>query len=255
MKKIRVGIFGFGSAGKLVVNEFLKDDRFTVCWVVRHSDTQRGQFAGILLGHEREEGRLYSNEDVGSSFFYEHPVDVIIDFSYEKGVYLYEAGAKAGIPVVTAISNYEEAELRQLEMYAQTAPVLYSPNITIGINVLMIAAQTLQKIVPHADIEIVEEHFSTKKEVSGTAKRIAKALNVDEMERINSVRVGGIVGHHEIIFGLPNQTIRLVHDSLSRAAFGQGAIFAALHIVDNKPGMYTMEAIIAEKFKSNIPVY
>ncbi|MBP2658692.1 MAG: Dihydrodipicolinate reductase [Firmicutes bacterium] len=70
----------------------------------------------------------------------------------------------------------------------------------------MVAAQILQRIVPHADIEIVEEHFKGKNEISGTAKKIANALNLDVEEHVNSIRVGGIVGHHEIIFGLPNQS-------------------------------------------------
>ncbi len=57
--------------------------------------------------------------------------------------------------------------------------------------------------------------------------KIADILGLDKARHVNSIRVGGIVGKHEIIFGLPNQTIRLVHESISKAAFGQGAIFAA----------------------------
>ena len=100
-----------------------------------------------------------------------------------------------------------------------------------------------------------EEHFKAKSEVSGTAKRIAGVLDLNPKTHINSIRVGGIVGRHEIIFGLPNQTIRLSHESISRAAFGQGAIFAAKAILGKPPGMYTMENIIAKMFEQNIPVY
>ncbi|MDF2876232.1 MAG: Dihydrodipicolinate reductase, partial [Sporomusa sp.] len=107
----------------------------------------------------------------------------------------------------------------------------------------------------HADIEIVEEHFKGKKEVSGTAQRIANVLSLNVEEHLNSIRVGGIVGRHEIIFGMPNQTIRLSHESISRAAFGQGSIFAVKFLIDQPPGMYTMETIIAEMFRQNIPVY
>lgn len=72
---------------------------------------------------------------------------------------------------------------------------------------------------------------------------------------MNSIRVGGIVGRHEVIFGLPNQTIRLVHESINRAAFGQGAIFAAKWLVNKSKGMYSMETIISDMFKKNVPVY
>jgi 4-hydroxy-tetrahydrodipicolinate reductase len=63
------------------------------------------------------------------------------------------------------------------------------------------------------------------------------------------------VGKHEIIFGLPNQTIRLVHESINRAAFGQGAIFAANWLAGAPVGLYSMENIIVDMFKRNIPVY
>lgn len=113
-----------------------------------------------------------------------------------------------GIPIISAISKYEQKEPDLLKNFTKYTSVLYSPNITLGINVLMVAAQIIQKIVPRADIEIIEEHFKGKTEVSGTAKKIAKALNLNEEEQLNSIRVGGIVGRHEIIFGMPNQTIR-----------------------------------------------
>jgi len=118
----------------------------------------------------------------------------------------------------------------------------------------MVVAHVLQNIAPHADIEIVEEHFREKKEVSGTAKKIAKVLSADPAN-IHSIRVGKIIGKHDIIFGLANQTIRLSHESVDRAAFGQGAIFAAKFLVEQAPGLYSMEQIVSGMFKKNIPVY
>jgi 4-hydroxy-tetrahydrodipicolinate reductase len=115
----------------------------------------------------------------------------------------------------------------------------------LGINFLIAASKVLQKIAPQADIEIVEEHFRDKKDVSGTALRIAEDLNLDKDNCVNSVRVGGIIGRHEVIFGLPHQTIRLIHESLSRAAFGQGAIYAAKWLMKKKKGIYTMEQALA----------
>ena len=92
----------------------------------------------------------------------------------------------------------------------------------------------LQRIVPDADIEIIEEHFREKPDFSGTALRIAEDLGLDKEHHVNSIRVGGIVGKHEVIFGLPNQTIRIIHESLNRSAFGQGAIYAAKWLMTKK---------------------
>lgn len=255
MEKIKIGVFGFGKTGKIVTNEFLNDSLFTLEWVVRKGYEDHRKYASRLLGHEFDAGEIFSIEDIDDEFFANRPVDALVDFSDLTGIYLYEKAAAAGIPIISAISKYEQEELALLQSFAESAPVLYSPNITLGINVLMVAAQILQKIAPHADIEIVEEHFKGKKEVSGTAKKIANALNLNVDEHLNSVRVGGVVGRHEIIFGMPNQTIRLLHESISRAAFGQGAIFAAKFLIGQQPGLYTMETVIADMFRQNIPVY
>lgn len=255
MEQIRIGIFGFGKTGKIIANEFLHDNLFTLEWVVRKGYEDHRKYASRLLGHECDAGEIFSIGDIDDKFFDTRPIDALIDFSGLTGLYLYEKAASAGIPIISAISQYEKEELDLLQSFAESAPVLYSPNITLGINVLLVAAQILQKIAPHADIEIVEEHFKGKKEVSGTAKKIAKALNLNVKEHLHSIRVGGIVGRHEIIFGMPNQTIRLLHESISRAAFGQGAIFAAKFLLGQPPGLYTMETVIADMFRKNIPVY
>lgn len=254
MKTIKVGFLGFGKTGKVVVNEFLSNRLFTLSWVVRRGQEDQHKYASRMLGHEFDAGEIFSVDDITDDFFLEKNVDVIVDFSDSTGVHLYKKAAQMGVPIISAVSKYEQDDLELLQSFAESTAVLYSPNITLGINVVLVAAQILQKIIPHADIEVVEEHFKGKKEISGTAQKIANVLSL-EAEHVNSIRVGGIVGHHEIIFGLPYQIIRLSHQSLNRAAFGQGAIFAAKFLLEKPPGMYTMETVIAEMFRQNIPVY
>ncbi|MFN3455474.1 MAG: dihydrodipicolinate reductase C-terminal domain-containing protein [Pseudobdellovibrio sp.] len=70
--------------------------------------------------------------------------------------------------------------------------------------------------------------------------------------QVNSIRVGGVVGKHEVIFGLPNQTIRLIHESINRAAFGAGAAFAGKWLHEKPSGLYTMEQVFHEKFLKKI---
>lgn len=253
-KKIKIGIFGFGRTGRLVTNEFLRDKNFEVVWVARKSLKDHCKFASHLLGYEFEGGEIYSIVDIDENFFENHHVDIIVDFSSAKGIYSYQAAAKSGVKIISAISKYDPEDLQLLESLKNETAVLCSPNITLGVNFLLIASQILQKIAPHADIEIVEEHFRDKKETSGTALKIATILGLEKDKHVNSIRVGGIVGKHEIIFGLPNQTIRLVHESFNRAAFGQGAIFAANWLIHKKKGLFKMENIIIDMFQKNIPV-
>ena len=126
--------------------------------------------------------------------------------------------------------------------------ILYSPNITLGINFLIVASQILRKIAPNADVEIIEEHFRGKKSVSGTALRVAELLKLNKDQHINSIRVGGTVGRHEVVFGFPNQTIRMVHESISRVAFAKGALYAVRWLKNKQKGLYTMEKIISADF-------
>ena len=111
----------------------------------------------------------------------------------------------------------------------------------------MLAAKILKNIAPYTDVEIIEEHFKSKKEVSGTAIKITEALSL-EKDIIKSVRAGGIVGRHEIIFGFPYQTVRLIHESITREAFGNGALFAAQNLVGRKKGLYSMEDLLMPYF-------
>lgn len=255
MKRISVGLFGFGKTGKLVASEFLKDGRFELKWVVKRTKKLAENYASRLLGHEKKIGQIHAVGKLGPRFFAKNPVDILVDFSSPQGYRSYAAAADAGVRIVTAISKYEPEDLAALRELSQKTAVLVSPNITLGINFLLVASQVLQRIAPHADIEIVEEHFRDKAEVSGTALKIAQLLGLERAQHVNSIRVGGIVGRHEVVFGLPNQTIRLVHESINRAAFGQGAIFGALWLADKGPGLYTMEQIVADLMSRNVPIY
>lgn len=240
--KLSIGLWGFGKTGRLVASEIIQDTNCTLNWVMKNASDYDGKYASHILGFQHDEGQLFSTQNVNlHQFFNDYPVDIIIDFSNSNGIHQYKQAASKGIRIVSAISNYEEKDMKVLEKASQKTAVLYSPNITLGINFVIEASKLLKSIVPHADIEIIEEHFKDKKDVSGTAIRMADTLNLDPRQHINSIRVGGIVGKHEVIFGLPNQTIRIVHETHNRAAFGQGAIYAAKWLMMKNIGMYTME--------------
>ena len=244
--KISVGLFGFGKTGSVVANEIIKDNDCELKWVIRESSVHEGAYASRYLGFEHDEGKIYSLNNIDlEQFFSKEKVDVIIDFSASCAVDEYKNAVIYGTRIVSAISKYNENEFEHLKELSNKAAVLYSPNITLGVNFLIEASKLLQNIAPHADIEIIEEHFKGKKGVSGTALRIAEDLGLDKEKHINSIRVGGIVGKHEVVFGLPNQTIRIVHESLNRAAFGQGAIYAAKWIITQEKGMFSMEQALS----------
>jgi 4-hydroxy-tetrahydrodipicolinate reductase len=250
---LKVGLFGFGRAGRAVATVLLQSEEAYLCWVIRKSTVLQHRSVPEFLGIKHDEpGLIFSKDEwTPEQLFDKHPVDVIIDFSSADVVLFYgEEAAKRNIAIVTAISAYPEETVALLKKLSHKTRVLWSPNITIGINFLMLAAKILKTISPYTDIEIIEEHFKNKKEVSGTAKKISETLSLPDTN-IKSVRAGGIVGRHEIIFGFPYQTVRLIHESIQREAFGNGALFAANNLVNRKNGFYTMENLLIPYFNLN----
>ena len=247
---MKIGLFGFGRAGKAVATVSLQSEEVYLCWVIRKSKGLQHRSVSEFLGiNKDDQGLIFSKDEwTPEQLFDKHPVDVIIDFSSSNAVLSYgKEAAKRGIAIVTAISVYPDETIEMLKNLAHETRVLWSPNITIGINFLMLAAKTLKNIAPYTDIEVIEEHFKNKKEVSGTAIKISESLSLLHTD-IKSVRVGGIVGRHEIIFGFPYQTVRLIHESIQREAFGNGALFAAKNLFGRKKGFYTMENLLIPFF-------
>jgi len=242
---IKIGMFGLGKAGKEVVGQFINDPAVELCWIVRAGDTPFTEYLPESLP-------VYTASELDlPKLIKDKPVDFVVDFSTADACLSYaKILTENKIGIISAVSAYQEQHINCLRKASKKTVVLYSPNITLGINFIIIAGRILRKLAPHAGVEVIEEHFHNKKEVSGTAIRIAELLELDPKKHVNSIRVGGIVGRHEIIFGFPNQTIRLTHDSISRAAFGQGALYALKNLYGRPAGFYTMEQLVSEGFSA-----
>lgn len=246
----RVGLIGFGKTGRAVASTILQNKELSLEWVLRQKTVLEKRSVAEFLGFESERsGLIYSSSSIPmTELFDRYPVDFIIDFSSASGIYTYgREAASRKVKIISAISHYSENELILLNELSLSTTVFWSPNITLGVNYLLIASKFLKKIAPFADIELIEEHFKQKEGVSGTALKIAEALNLEGTE-INSIRAGGIVGKHEIIFGFPFQTVRIIHECISREAFGNGVIFVAQNLIDKNEGLYNFEELLLPYF-------
>ncbi len=252
---MKVGLMGFGRAGRAVASVLLESKETCLEWVIRKSQRLEHRSVPEFLGVQSDEpGLIYTKDEFSSAELLDRfPVDAIVDFSSEQGIEYYgEEAAKRRITIINAISSYSPEKMEYIRQLSTRTRVLYSPNITLGINFLIIAAKILKQIAPYTDIEIVEEHFKKKSEVSGTAKKIAEGLELP-LESIKTIRAGGIIGVHEIIFGFPFQTVRLKHESITREAFGNGVLFAVRHMPKAETGLYTMEDLMIPYFNINKP--
>lgn len=235
---IRIGLIGYGKAGQAVAKVLHGDPRFELVWIAKHSPLAEDERPPFNLPvFAMSQGHF-------SDWLDEHPVDALVDFSTAESIYQYgEEVRKRHLTLVSAISAYSDEALAYAKTLGEQARVLCSPNITLGINFLILSARMLRGIAPFADVEILEQHFREKPEVSGTARKIAQSLDLDD-DRITSLRLGGIVGLHEVIFGFPYQTVRITHESIRREAFGTGAAFALSELVKCDYGFHTFDALL-----------
>ena len=190
--------------------------------------------------------------------------DVVIDFSHHTAVsevmaYAREIGAAAVIG--TTGHTPEEKEL--IFAAAKEIPVFFSGNMSLGIAVLCRLAKQAAAAFPDADIEIVEAHHTRKVDApSGTALMLFNAIKEVRPEAyancgragegkrtkeeigIHALRMGNVVGIHEIHIHTGNQSLTLKHESGSRAMLADGGVAAARFMVGKPAGLYHMEDML-----------
>ena len=191
-------------------------------------------------------------------------VDCIIDFSHHTATpALLEYAAEKNIPVVLCTTGHDEAEMALINKAAQKIALFHSANMSLGVALLCELAKTAAKTFPDANIEIIEKHHNRKLDApSGTALLLAReiqkirekaffsfgrqgqAKRMKDEIGIHAVRMGNIVGEHEVIVGTDTQTITLKHEAHSRSLFAEGALVAADFIKDKCAGLYDMHSMI-----------
>lgn len=192
-------------------------------------------------------------------------IDCIIDFSQHSVTpSLLDFAVKSSLPLVLCTTGHTEEEISLIHKAADNIPIFYSGNMSVGIALLIELAKTTAAAFPEAQIEIIEKHHIRKLDApSGTALMLASAIcevrpeaytncgrsgqgkrNPEEIG-IHSIRMGNVVGEHEVIVATANQTISLKHEAHNRALFAEGAIAAADFLVDQSAGLYDMKSMIS----------
>ncbi|MBQ7319785.1 MAG: 4-hydroxy-tetrahydrodipicolinate reductase [Clostridia bacterium] len=191
-------------------------------------------------------------------------VDCIIDFSHHSATAsLTDYACRRGIPLVIATTGQTEDELAMIRSASEQIPVFFSANYSLGVALLVELAKKAAAAMPDADIEIVEKHHNRKLDApSGTALMIANAIRTvrekaqlvcgrsgmakrtPEEIGIHAVRMGNIIGEHEVLIGTDSQTITIKHEAHSRSLFAEGAVAAAAFLVGQRAGLYDMKSLL-----------
>lgn len=195
--------------------------------------------------------------------------DVVIDFTGPASCLAnLQQAAAATKAMVIGTTGFSDKELVQLKALATQIPCVFSPNMSIGVNVLVNTIGKIAKSLGESyNIEVVEAHHNKKKDApSGTALKLAEAL-ADGMEwdlrevgvysrhgitgerktreiGIQTIRAGDIVGDHTILFGGPGERIEITHRAHTRDTFARGALRAAEWVAHKPPGLYSMADVL-----------
>lgn len=192
------------------------------------------------------------------------PADVVIDFSHHTAAADVLRYAKTnGCAAVIGTTGHTPEERQLIFDAAKEIPVFYSGNMSLGIAVLCRLAKQAAACFPDADIEIVEVHHNRKVDApSGTAHMLFNAIKEvrpDAVEHcgrsgegkrtkeeigISSLRMGNVVGIHEVHICTETQTLTLRHEAATRAMLAEGAADAARFMVGRGKGLYTMEDLL-----------
>ena len=190
--------------------------------------------------------------------------DVIIDFSSHLATESICAYAvKTKTPIVVCTTGHTEEELAIIKKTAESVPVFHSANMSLGVALLCELARQAAALYPDADVEIVETHHNRKLDApSGTALMIADRIREERTDAtyklgraghekrekreigIHAVRMGNVVGEHEVRIGTDTETITLKHEAHDRSLFAEGAIVAARYLIGQTAGMYGMRDML-----------
>ncbi|MCI4624662.1 MAG: 4-hydroxy-tetrahydrodipicolinate reductase [Candidatus Magnetoovum sp. WYHC-5] len=174
-------------------------------------------------------------------------------------------------PIIIGTTGFKEDELNVIRQKSKNIPVVLSPNMSVGINLLFkILGEVATVLGDDYDVEVVEAHHRLKKDApSGTALKLAQVI-ADALLRdfdqnavfcrkgligerkqkeigIQTVRAGDIVGEHTVLFGGLGERIEITHKASSRDTFAHGALRAALWLRGKGAGMYDMQDILGLK--------
>lgn len=193
--------------------------------------------------------------------------DVILDFSHPSALEsILNFSVKNKNSIVICTTGYNGCQLDIIKRFSDEIPIFLSSNTSIGISVLTNIAKIAKDILGEDfDIEIIEKHHNKKLDApSGTALMIANAIADDSSEfvyerhsrrqkrskneiGIHSVRCGGIMGEHEIIFASENEYLNFKHCLNSRKVLAKGALEAVRFVFEKKPGLYSMNDLLEWK--------
>ncbi len=262
---IKLSISGaLGRMGQTVAKASLVEKEFQISSALEHPNHKDlNKDYGILLQVGALGILVSSNKETSVKIS-----DIVIDFSTpENTIEITKICVEYQKPIVIGTTGFTEKEYQEIEFFSKKIPILQSPNMSIGVNVLFYLVEKASVMLKdYFEVEISEIHHSKKKDSpSGTALQLKKIIQkiyklsesdivygreglVGERPKqqlgIHAIRGGDVVGEHTIYFFSSGERIEISHKATSREIFAKGALIAAKWLLNQSPGLYTMKDVI-----------
>jgi len=228
------------------------------------SERDGSVLVGRPLDGQDPEVRVVSDLASASADF-----DVLIDFTRPEATVAHAALCRAqGKRLVVGTTGLSTAQEEELRAAAETIPVVYAPNMSVGVNLTFKLVELAARVLGDSvDIEIIEAHHRHKVDApSGTALRLGRVV-ADTLGRnletdavygregqtgvrqrrtigFSTIRAGDIVGEHTTLFAADGERVEVTHRATSRMTFAAGAVRAAVWLGDQRPGLYDMQDVL-----------
>lgn len=263
----RIGIMGAaGRMGKTLIEALQQSQQAQLTAAFEQSThSSLGVDVGALIGLGTLGVQLHSDL-AGAAADY----DVLIDFTHPSATLAYlESCVRAKKAMVIGTTGFTPEGLQQIAQAAQQIPIVHAANYSVGVNLCLMLLESAARVLGDTvDVEIIEAHHRHKVDApSGTALRmgevIAHALGRDLAEvavygregqtgartrasiGFSTIRGGDVVGDHTVLFAGEGERIEITHKASSRMTFAQGAVRAASWVVQQPPGLYDMQDVLA----------
>lgn len=261
----RIAIAGAsGRMGRMLIEATLKDAEATLASAFdRPGSPAIGKDAGDLAGQACGVA-VVDSADAALAV-----ADCLIDFTRPEGTLEHLALCrKHGVAIVIGTTGFDAAGKQAIADAAREIPVVFAPNMSVGVNVVFKLLGTAARILSQGyDIEIVEAHHKHKVDApSGTALRmgevVANALGRDLQEcaiygregvtgerdpstiGFATVRGGDIVGDHDVMFCGIGERVEISHKAGSRMPYALGSLRAARFLAGKKNGLFDMQDVL-----------
>ncbi len=265
---IKIGIAGVsGRMGREIARRTHNSGVKISAGLVSENSKHIGTDIGELTGAKKLGINTTSNV---SEFINASPV--VIDFTMPiPGIALIEEAARQGRPVVSGVTGLEPAQIERMRELSKNIPILWSANMSLGVNALRLVVEQAARLLADFDIEIFESHHANKVDApSGTALLLGEAAatgrgvqladmrdpareGLSDKRRKNrigfaSARGGDVIGEHTVYLYGAGETVELTHRARERGIFAIGAIKAAIWLHAQEPGFYSFNDMLAQKF-------